>query len=51
MFQLQTSKKKISKFEIIYLINQKDETASVICVSYVSNYIYIPRSIRYESKE
>ena len=43
--------KKISKYEIIYLINQKDETASAIGVSYVSNYIYIPRSIKYESKE
>ena len=43
--------KKISKYEIIYLINQKDDTASAIGVSYVSNYIHIPRSIRYESKE
>ena len=33
------------------MINQKDETASAIGVSYVSNYIYIPRSIKYESKE
>ena len=50
MFSVQTSK-KISKDEIIYLVNQNDETASVIGISYVANDIYIPRSIRDESKE
>ncbi|KAK8838602.1 hypothetical protein M9Y10_033234 [Tritrichomonas musculus] len=50
MLKDQTSK-KIIKDEIIYLINQNIETASVIGVSYVENDIYIPRSIRYESKE
>lgn len=50
---LDTNKKEIEQDGIIYLINEEENTASIISLRYLfcSSRIVIPRTINYESKE